>query len=139
MTDSDPGNSLEDIRRELARAERLLNEAADSVRTQRSASGNPDLPRAADDPHLILRFGQLRARLHAAEGLLARATRLASSNHATSASVQVVVTEARAFTQDLVAEISGQSTAWGASVPNHWNYYHVGNHYLKISASDLIR
>ena len=128
MTDNDLGKSFEDIKRELARADRLLNEAADFVR-----------PRAANDPHIILRFGQLRARLHAAEGLLARAVRLAGTSDATEATVNVSTIEARAFTGDLVAEINGQLTAWCASVPNHRNYYHVGNYYLKDNTSDLVR
>lgn len=137
MMDSDLGKPLEEIRRELARAERLLNESADFVRAQTSVPANPDIPRAADDPHIILRFGQLRARLHAAEGLLARAVRLAGSSDATEANLSAI--EARAFVGDLVAEINGQLTAWGASAPNHWNYYHVGNYYLKDNASDLVR
>lgn len=137
MMDSDLEEPLGDIRRELARAERLLNEAADLVRAQPSPAANSDIPRAADDPHIILRFGQLRARLHAAEGLLARALRLAQSNDVTE--VGASATEARAFIRDLVGEINGQLTAWGTSVPNHWNYYHVGNHYLKDNASDLVR
>ena len=136
MMDSDLGKPFEEIRRELARAERLLNEAADFVRTQTSA---PAHSRAADDPHIILRFGQLRARLHAAEGLLARALRLAESSDTTEAHVNVSTIEARAFIGDLVAEMNGQLTAWCASVPNHRNYSHVGNYYLKDNAGDLVR
>jgi alkylation response protein AidB-like acyl-CoA dehydrogenase len=66
---------------ELAIAQNALTDAADFVRTQAPPPQVAGIDHAADDPHVILRFGQLRARLHAAEELLARATRLASAGN----------------------------------------------------------
>jgi alkylation response protein AidB-like acyl-CoA dehydrogenase len=121
----------------IARA--TLDDAADFFRTRAVAPPGVGIERAADDPHVILRFGQLQARLHAAEGLLARARRSADA---------VTAVEARAFAADLVAEIVSQVVAWGSPVrprdntspadgdkrvynANHWNYHYAGNYYLK--------
>jgi alkylation response protein AidB-like acyl-CoA dehydrogenase len=135
--------SLEHARLELGAAEKVLSDAAAFVRTQRPAVPlGVDIQRASDDPHVILRFGQFLARLHAAQGLLARAARLAQSQ-GTHAAVAVI--ETRAFTNDLVNEIASQLIAWGSpafpgerhaggrstEVANHWNYHHVGNYHLK--------
>ena len=78
--DSFLGNYFEQALRELASAQDLLTDAADFVRTHTPAPQGVGIDRATDDPHVILRFGQLRARLHAAEGLLARARRLAGAS-----------------------------------------------------------
>jgi alkylation response protein AidB-like acyl-CoA dehydrogenase len=121
----------------LQLAKSALTDAADFVRTQASAPLNVGITRASDDPHIILRFGQLQARLHAAEGLLARATRLlnataidtsdrppspnipSSPDLASSpdAATFVAIIEARAFASDLAAEISAQLVAWGGPSP----------------------
>jgi alkylation response protein AidB-like acyl-CoA dehydrogenase len=118
---------------ELAIAQNALTDAADFVRSRAPASQGVGTDEAADDPHVILRFGQLRARLHAAEGLLARATRMANASElheaavarpsgaipsasvggTTEAAVLVALIEARAFTSDLGAEIASQLVAWG--------------------------
>jgi hypothetical protein len=74
-----PGNYFEQALLEVAIARDVLTDAADFVRTQAPVPQGAGINRAADDPHIILRFGQFRARLHAAEGLLARATRLANA------------------------------------------------------------
>jgi len=78
--DSFLGNYFEQALLELAFAQDLLTDAADFVRTQAPAPQGVGIDRATDDPHVILRFGQLRARLHAAEGLVARARRLADAS-----------------------------------------------------------
>jgi alkylation response protein AidB-like acyl-CoA dehydrogenase len=132
---------------ELAIAQNALTDAADFVRSRAPAPQGVGIDQAADDPHVILRFGQLRARLHAAEGLLARATRMANASDLPDAALLVAVIEARAFTSDLVAEIASQLVAWGGPLrtgqqrrdasgqltytANHWNYHHAGNYYLK--------
>ena len=66
---------------ELAIAQNALTDAADFVRSRAPTPQEVGIDHAADDPHVILRFGQLRARLHAAEGLLARAARLTSASN----------------------------------------------------------
>jgi len=137
------GNHFEQATLELAIAQNVLADAAEFVRTQALAPPlGVGVERAADDPHVILRFGQLRARLHAAEGLLARARR--PSDNATTL---IALLEARAFASDLVAEISSQLVAWGGPLrtgqhrrdangqlppaANHWNYHYAGNYYLR--------
>ena len=56
-------------------AENALNDAAEFVRTLSNPYFESGLERAADEPHLILRFGELATRLHAAEELLRKAAR----------------------------------------------------------------
>jgi alkylation response protein AidB-like acyl-CoA dehydrogenase len=73
-------NHFEQALLELAIAQDVLTDAADFVKTQAPVPPGVGINHATDDPHVILRFGQFRARLHAAEGLLARAARLASAN-----------------------------------------------------------
>jgi alkylation response protein AidB-like acyl-CoA dehydrogenase len=147
-----PGTHFEQATVELEIARTTLDEAADFFRTRAVAPPGTGIERASDDPHLILRFGQLQSRLHAAEGLLARAKRLAdaaTSTPSNEAAVVVAAIEARAFATDLVAEIVGQAVSWGTPVPtktyrartdtgnqpthyaNHWNYHYAGNYYLK--------
>ena len=148
------GNHFEQALLEVAIAHDVLTDAADFARTQAPVPQGVGINHATDDPHVILRFGQFRARLHAAEGLLARATRLANANglpaptSPPSAAVLVALLEARAFANDLVAEIASQLVTWGGPLragpqrrdasgqlglhpANHWNYHHAGNYYLK--------
>jgi alkylation response protein AidB-like acyl-CoA dehydrogenase len=151
-------NPFEQATLELAIAQNALTDAADFVRTQAPAPQVPGINLAAEDPHVILRFGQLLARLHAAEGLLARARRMANAgdvpvapvarpSDTNEAAVLVALIEARAFASDLVAEIASQLVAWGGPLrtgqqqrdaggqlsysANHWNYHYAGNYYLK--------
>jgi alkylation response protein AidB-like acyl-CoA dehydrogenase len=85
MTHLSPTGSLEkDLERaalELTLAYEALAEAAHFVQAQAQVPPGVGINRASEDPHVILRFGQLRARLHAAEGLLARAVRVAKDNN----------------------------------------------------------
>ncbi|MFL6600351.1 MAG: hypothetical protein ACJ8R9_03395 [Steroidobacteraceae bacterium] len=234
-----PGNHFEQALLEVAIARDVLADAADFVRTQAPVPQGVGINHATDDPHVILRFGQFRARLHAAEGLLARASHLANASGfpvpatappptiptaATSPTgltiapspaaptpaiptaaasptgltiapspaapapaiptaaasptgltiapspaapatapaapsapplspptVLVALLEARAFANDLVAEITAQLIAWGGPLhaaqkrrdatahlgphtATHWNYHHAGNYYLKAVA-----
>jgi alkylation response protein AidB-like acyl-CoA dehydrogenase len=149
------GNHFEQATIEVGAARAALNDAADFLRATRStAPGDAGAERASDDPHVILRFGQLQARLHAAQGLLARAKRAQTAASAgahvpTSNDPATVVAaiQARAFATDLLAEIVSQVLAWGGPLPardppldingqriqnaNHWNYHYAGNYYLK--------
>jgi hypothetical protein len=114
---------------ELAAADKALTEAADFVRAQAPPPSSVGIQRATDDPHVLLRFGRFRARLHAAQGLLARAGRLALTAGTSEALVLVSLIEARAFSNDLVTELLGFKAG-----TSQWNYHHVGNHYLTGAA-----
>ena len=142
---------LEQANLELAIAQNALTDAAEFVKNQAPVPRGVGIDRASDDPHVILRFGQLRARLHAAEGLLERAGRLTRTSSApvgtAKAAALIAAIEACAFTSDLVAEISGQLVAWGGPLrtgqqrrdangqliqtANHWNYHYAGDYYLR--------
>jgi len=80
LQDDSLKNQFEPATLELAIAQNALTDAADFVRTQAPAPPVVGINHAADDPHVILRFGQLRARLHAAEGMLARAMRMTNAS-----------------------------------------------------------
>lgn len=131
--------ALEQARLENGIAHNVVDDAAELVRAQG----------VAEDPHVILRFGQFQARLHASDGLLTRAHSKAQS--APDASAWVAAIEARAFASDLVAEVSGQVVAWGGPLRtgrqrrdaggllpragdqwvNPWSYRYAGNYYLR--------
>ena len=142
------GNVLAATTVELGIAQAALDDAAEFFRTRAPLPPVAGIPKASEDPHVILRFGQLQSRLHAAQGLLARAKRLANTRGAGD----VAAIEARAFAADLVAEISTQVITWGSPLrpsdhrqaevigaggphaphnANHWNYHFAGNYYLK--------
>ena len=132
---------FEAAERELAAADKALNDAADFVRAaQEPPPSSVGIQRAADDPHVLLRFGRFRARLHAAQGLLARAKRLASGEAAL-----VSLIEARAFTSDLVADLAsgfrlgGDYWSPGYRSSSQWGYHHVGNYHLTGAAPPVAR
>jgi SfnB family sulfur acquisition oxidoreductase len=114
--------------------------------------------RASDDPHTVLRYGRLAARVHAAEALLVCAaatldevTRRPRDAQA-AARGSVAVAEAKAFGSDVAVEVasdlfalSGASAAderydlsrhWrnarthASHDPVDWKYHHVGNYLL---------
>ena|ERR1700761_6505458 len=143
--------SVEKTDLELSLAQSALEEAAEFFRTRAAPPNAAGISKAAEDPHLILRFGQLQTRLHAAQGLLAKARRLAAAGDHTTAHVAAL--EARAFVTDLTAEIISQAITWGAPLTprpqqppssstspgsvapapnaNSWRYHDAGNYYLK--------
>ena len=65
------------ISKELDAAHKTLENASADVRADVARELAPGITRAAEDPYVLIRFGQLWARLHAAQLLLARARRLA--------------------------------------------------------------
>ncbi len=113
---------------------------------------------AADEPFVIQRFGQLAARVHAAEELLARGgrimdeTREAGIDAAGVARAAIAVGEAKAFAGDVALEVTNEVFALGGTRsadprqhldrywrdarthtlhdPNRWKYFHAGNHFL---------
>jgi alkylation response protein AidB-like acyl-CoA dehydrogenase len=146
-------NHLETANLELSLAQTALEEAAEFFRTRPAPPQAKGISKASEDPHIILRFGQLQTRLHAAQGLLARANRLATTDDgsANTALAAVAAIEARAFAADLTAEIVSQAITWGAPLrprpqsqqqpspaaaapapaANHWRYHDAGNYHLK--------
>ena len=157
-----PEKSLQTAAGDLELAEAALNSAADLVRThdvarEIAADRKISLDSASQDAHVLLRFGQLRARLHAAHGLLARAVRLRDHARATDSEetiATIVALQAQAFARDVTLEINNQLTALGATVPldwpsrgahaptleqpNHLLYERIGRYYLQaeLAAND---
>lgn len=118
-----------------------------------------DVDRAADEPHVVRRIGELTARLYALEALLAHGARLVDAaasepeltrESATAASLQVAA--AKALAQEFAVEIaSGIFELAGTSAtdgkyaldrhwrnvrvhslhdPARWKYVHIGRHTL---------
>lgn len=142
---------------ELTTVRQALDFAADFFRAHAPCAGDAGIERASEDPHLILLFGQLLSRLHAAQELLAKARRLAGidstkpvqtgSNEQAAAAVAAI--EARAFASDLMTDAISRLVALGCHtlpyrnshatpvvtsptpVANHWNYHFAGNYHLK--------
>lgn len=135
-------------------AQNALEDAIAAVRARkRPRLGAPGHP----DPLVIFRVGQLSARFHAAEALLQRAARLADAalpalNETNAAQAAVAVSEAKAFAEDAVMEITNELfTLIGTSATdqdlnfhrhwrnarthtvhdaNQWRYHSVGNYLL---------
>lgn len=114
-------------------------------------------PNALEDPHVLLRFGQFVARLHAAEAMTARAARLLDAappavDEHQAAEAATAVSEAKAFIEDVVMEITSDLFALlGSSATdealnldrhwrnarthtvhdaNQWRYHAVGARFL---------
>jgi alkylation response protein AidB-like acyl-CoA dehydrogenase len=141
----------------VARA--ALQDGAEFVRTRSRPWFEAGVERAADEPHVIRRFGELTARLYALEALLAHGARLVDDalaepeltrDAAAKASLQVAA--AKALAQEFAVEIaSGIFELAGASAtdgkyaldrhwrnvrvhslhdPARWKYVHLGHHTL---------
>ena len=137
-------------------AQNALADAVATVRARKRARLGAPVAQATEDPHVILRFGQLSAKFHAAEQLLLRAGRLLdeATQHLsaeTAAEAAVSVAEAKAFTEDVVIEITNEIFSLSGSSAtenslnlnrhwrnarthtvhdaNHWRYHSAG-HYL---------
>ena len=140
-------------------AQAALDDTAAAIRSRkRPRLGAPSsVAHPNEDPLVIHRFGQLNAKFHAAEGLLLRAARLLdaatpSVNAQNAVVASVAVSEAKAFVEDVVIEITndlfalvGTSAAdeslnldrhWrNARVhtvhdANQWRYHAAGNYAL---------
>jgi len=141
----------------IARA--ALEDGAEFVRTRSRPWFEAGVDRAAEEPHVIRRFGELTARLYALEALLAHGARLIdcaltepelTRESAAAASLQVAA--AKALAQEFAVETaSGIFELAGASAtdshyaldrhwrnvrvhslhdPARWKYVHLGNHTL---------
>jgi alkylation response protein AidB-like acyl-CoA dehydrogenase len=147
--------SLQIAAGDLELAEAALNAAAELVRTHEAAREIvADNKVSQKDPHLSLRFGQLRARLHAAHGLLSRAVRLhehARSTQSENTLANIVALQAQAFARDVTLEINNELTTFGGisipdwssrgspgpslDEPNHLVYERIGRYYLQAELS----
>lgn len=141
----------------IARA--ALEDGAQFVTTKSRPWFEADVDSAADEPHVIRRFGELTARLYALEALLARGADLVDAargepeltrDSAAAASLQVAA--AKALAQELAVEIaSGVFELAGTAAtdakyaldrhwrnvrvhslhdPARWKYVHIGAHTL---------
>ncbi|SHM62970.1 SfnB family sulfur acquisition oxidoreductase [Cryptosporangium aurantiacum] len=141
----------------IARA--ALEDGAAFVRDRSRPWFESGLDQAADEPHVLRRFGELTTRLHALEALLERGARLVDEALAApeltdenTAAATLAVAEAKALAQELAPEIaSGIFELAGTSAtdeahdldrhwrnvrthslhdPARWKYVHIGNHLL---------
>jgi SfnB family sulfur acquisition oxidoreductase len=141
----------------IARA--ALEDGARFVTTKSRPWFEANVSTAAEDPHVVRRFGELTARLYALEALLAHGSRLVDAalaapeltrESAAEASLQVAA--AKALAQEFAVEIaSGIFELTGTSAtdgqyaldrhwrnvrvhslhdPARWKYVHLGNHTL---------
>ena len=141
----------------IARA--ALEDGARFVTTRSRPWFEANVDSAADEPHVVRRFGELTARLYALEALLAHGAKLVDDalaepeltrEAAAAASLQVAA--AKALAQEFAVEIaSGIFELAGASAtdrghaldrhwrnvrvhslhdPARWKYVHLGNHTL---------
>ncbi len=139
-------------------ASAALRDAAEYVRTRTRPWFEAGVERAADEPLLIHRFGQLSTRLHAAEELLRKAARTLDAalrdgvTAETAAAASLAVAEAKAFTGEVAVELSselfelagtsatdeqhGLDRHWRNARthtlhdPARWKYHHAGNYVL---------
>ena len=129
------------ISRDLDAARRTLENAGEYARAHVAYELAPGTPRAAEDPYVLIRFGQLWARLHAAELLLTRARRLVQATARDDPAVNGALLLAQAFSRDVANEIANQSAVWtgsrGNDLPSRaadfgtpWSYHRVGTRYL---------
>ena len=144
----------------IARA--ALEDGAEFVRTRSRPWFEAGVESAADEPHVVRRFGELTARLYALEALLARGSALVDAALAepeltreSAADASLTVAAAKALAQEFAVEIaSGVLELAGASAtdrkyaldrhwrnvrvhslhdPARWKYVHLGNHTLRAT------
>jgi SfnB family sulfur acquisition oxidoreductase len=142
----------------IARA--ALEDGAQFVTTRSRPWFEAGVDNAADEPHVVRRFGELTARLYALEALLAQGARLVDEALAlpeltreAAAEASLKVAAAKALAQEFAVEIaSGVFELAGASAtdqklaldrhwrnvrvhslhdPARWKYVHLGNHTLR--------
>jgi SfnB family sulfur acquisition oxidoreductase len=141
----------------IARA--ALEDGAAFVATRSRPWFESGLERAADEPHVLRRFGELTVRVHALEALLARAAATIDAALAApalddenTAAASLAVAAVKALAQELTVEVaSGVFELAGTSAtdeqhgldrhwrnarvhtlhdPARWKYVHIGNHTL---------
>jgi SfnB family sulfur acquisition oxidoreductase len=131
---------------DLEAARRMLESAAAEIRADVARELAPGITQAAEDPYVLIRFGQLWARLHAAELLLTRTRRLA---HAAAQDDSAALLQAQVFARDVVNEITAQSAVWtgsrgsdlaprAADFATPWSYHRVGTRYLSDPGAEPV-
>lgn len=138
-------------------AQNALEDLVTALRSRKRARLGAPVQRPLDDPHVVLRVGQLFTKLHASEALLrwaARAidTATAAINEQNAAEAAVAVSEAKAYSEDVAIEITNDLFALlGSSATddslnlhrhwrnarthtvhdaNQWRYHSAGNYFL---------
>lgn len=138
-------------------AQNALEDTATLLRSRKRPRLGASVERPLDDPHVIMRFGQLATRFHAAEELLLRAAQLLDEaapnvNAQNAAEAAVGVSEAKAFAEDVAIEVTSDlfSLVGSASADedlnlhrhwrnarthtihdaNQWRYHSAGNYFL---------
>ena len=138
-------------------AQNALEDTATLLRARKRPRLGAAVARAQDDPHVILRFGQLTTKFHAAEALLLRAARaldaaVPNTTEGNAAEAAAAVSEAKAYIEDVAMEITndlfslvGTSAAdedlnlhrhWRNARThtihdaNQWRYHSAGNYFL---------
>lgn len=141
----------------IARA--ALDDGAEFVRTRSRPWFEAQVEHAADEPHVVRRFGELTARLYALEALLEKGAGLIDAARTeveltrdSAAAASLTVAAAKALAQEFAVEIaSGVLELAGASAtdrkygldrhwrnvrvhslhdPARWKYVHLGNNTL---------
>jgi SfnB family sulfur acquisition oxidoreductase len=97
---------------DLGIARAALAETARFVQQRSRPFADAGVARAADDPLLIVRFGQVQTRVHAAEAMLARAAASLDAareapREATLGAASIAVAEAKVLTTEAALEASG--------------------------------
>jgi SfnB family sulfur acquisition oxidoreductase len=138
-------------------AQNALEDTATLLRSRKRPRLGASVEQPLDDPHVIMRFGQLATRFHAAEELLMRAANSLdlAAPHVTAqnaAEASVAVSEAKAYSEDVALEITSDLFALVGSGAtdddlnlhrhwrnarthtvhdaNQWRYYSAGNFFL---------
>jgi alkylation response protein AidB-like acyl-CoA dehydrogenase len=138
-------------------AQNALEDTATLLRSRKRPRLGAGVERPLDDPHVVMRFGQLATRFHATEELVLRAAQLldeaapdVSAQNAAEASV--AVSEAKAFSEDVAMEITSELFPLVGSASaeedlnlhrhwrnarthtihdaNQWRYHGAGNYFL---------
>lgn len=138
-------------------ARSALADAREAIKSRSRPRLGAAVPTALEDPHALLRFGQLVTRLHAAEGLTQRAAKLFDQAPGEidvqfAADVATAVSESKAFAEEVVMDITNDLFALlGSSATdedlnlhrhwrnarthtvhdaNQWRYHAVGARFL---------
>ncbi|MGO9817143.1 MAG: SfnB family sulfur acquisition oxidoreductase [Acidocella sp.] len=137
-------------------AQNALADAVATVRARKRPRLGAAVATATEDPHVILRFGQLVTQLHATELLLARAGRALDAARANlteenAAAATVAVAEAKAYAEDValaiatdIFSLSGtSSTERARNLDRHWrnirtHSVHDANHWRYHVAGDYL-
>jgi SfnB family sulfur acquisition oxidoreductase len=138
-------------------AQNALEDTATLLRSRKRPRLGASVERPLDDPHVIMRFGQLATRFHGTEELVLRAAQLLDEaapnvNAQNAAEASVAVSEAKAFSEDVAIEITSDLFSLVGSAAtdddlnlhrhwrnarthtvhdaNQWRYHSAGNYFL---------